>query len=136
MFFLATHPEITDDKIRNPVGTIRYEGIGAVEAPRGTLIHHYRTDSRGILLEVNLIVGTTNNHAAMAMSVKKTAKALIRKGVVVTEKLLNQIEMVFRSYDPCLSCASHSYPGLGFEVRIRDAQGAVLEILRSKKAAS
>jgi F420-non-reducing hydrogenase large subunit len=134
MLELATHPEITDDDVRTAVTATPHEGIGSVEAPRGTLIHHYQTDERGILEQVNLIVGTTNNHAAMAMSVTKTAKALIKRGVVVTEKLLNQIEMVFRSYDPCLSCASHSYPGLGLEVRIRDSQGAVLEVLRSKKA--
>ncbi len=134
MLELALHPEITDTNVRNPVTATPSEGIGSLEAPRGTLIHHYRTDEKGILTQVNLIVGTTNNHAAMAMSITKAAKALITRGVVVTEKLLNQIEMLIRSYDPCLSCASHSFPGLGFEVRIRDNEGVVLEVLRRKNS--
>ncbi len=79
---------------------------------------------------VNLIVGTTNNYAPMAMSVKKAATALIQDGTVISEGLLNRIEMAFRAYDPCLSCATHSLPGqMPLEVIIRDADGMEVERL-------
>ena len=86
------------------------EGVGVVEAPRGTLIHHYRTDERGIVQRANLIVATQNNAARMAMSVEKAAKALIHRGEV-PEGVLNRIEMAFRAYDPCNACATHALPG-------------------------
>lgn len=127
MLELAQDPEITDPNVRSTVNTIPDEGVGCVEAPRGTLIHHYRTDANGILTQVNLIVGTTNNYAAMAMSIQKAARALIRKGKVVSEGLLNRIEMAFRLYDPCMSCATHSLPGhMPMEVVVRDAQGNIV----------
>ena len=104
--------------------------MGIVEAPRGTLTHHYWTDERGILTKVNLIVGTTNNYAPIEMSIKKAAQSLITKGTVVTEGLLNLIEMAFRAYDPCFGCATHSLPGqMPLEVIIRDASGNEVERL-------
>ncbi len=104
------------------------EGIGCVEAPRGTLTHHYQTDERGILTHVNLIVGTTNNNAPINMSIKRAAEALIQKGTVVSEGLLNKIEMAFRAYDPCLGCATHSLPGqMPLEVTIRGPEGEVID---------
>jgi F420-non-reducing hydrogenase large subunit len=128
---LATDPEITDPNVRAVPTATPKEGVGSVEAPRGTLTHHYKTDERGVLTEVNLIVGTTNNYAPIAMSVKKAAQGLIKKGVVVTEGLLNRVEMGFRAYDPCFGCATHSLPGqMPLEVVIRDAQGEVVEALR------
>jgi F420-non-reducing hydrogenase large subunit len=130
MLELVTDPEITDPNVRVPVTTTPDVGVGSVEAPRGTLTHHYWTDEAGILTRVNLIVGTTNNYAPMAMSVKKAAQALISNGTVISEGLLNRIEMGFRSYDPCMSCATHSLPGqMPLEVTIRDAQGAEIERL-------
>jgi F420-non-reducing hydrogenase large subunit len=125
---LAQDPEITDPNVRVVVSNKPSEGIGSVEAPRGTLTHHYQTDENGILTMVNLIVGTTNNYAPISMSVKKAAQALITKGTVVTEGLLNTIEMAFRNYDPCMSCATHSLPGqMPLEVTIRDSNGEVIE---------
>jgi len=104
--------------------------VGVVEAPRGTLTHHYITDERGLLKKVNLIVGTTNNHAAIAMSIKKAASSLIKAGKVITEGLLNRIEMAFRAYDPCLACATHSLPGqMPLEVNIYDHEGKLIEKL-------
>jgi F420-non-reducing hydrogenase large subunit len=124
---LADDPEITDPNVRPVVTNTPDEGIGCVEAPRGTLTHHYQTDENGILTKVNLIVGTTNNYAAMAMSVKKAAQSLIQKGTTITEGLLNRVEMAFRPYDPCMSCATHSLPGqMPLEVNIRDASGEVI----------
>jgi F420-non-reducing hydrogenase large subunit len=105
--------------------------VGIVEAPRGTLTHHYVTDERGVLESVNLIVGTTNNYAPITMSIKKAARSLIHEGTVVTEGLLNRIEMAFRAYDPCFGCATHSLPGrMPLEVTIRDATGAIVEVVK------
>jgi F420-non-reducing hydrogenase large subunit len=127
---LADDPEITDPNVRPLVTNTPDEGIGCVEAPRGTLTHHYQTDENGILTKVNLIVGTTNNYAAMAMSVKKAAQGLIHKGTTITEGLLNRVEMAFRPYDPCMSCATHSLPGqMPLEVNIRDASGEIIMTL-------
>ncbi len=128
---LATDPEITSEVIHTIPREKPTEGVGCVEAPRGTLTHHYRTDERGILTHVNLIVGTTNNYAPISMSIKKAAQSLIHKGVVVTEGMLNRIEMAFRAYDPCFGCATHSLPGqMPLEVIIRDADGQPVEVLR------
>ena len=103
--------------------------MGCVEAPRGTLTHHYATDERGILTKVNLIVGTTNNNAPICMSVKKAAQNLISKGKV-NQGLLNMVEMAFRAYDPCFGCATHSLPGeMPLEVTLRGPDGAVIETL-------
>jgi len=130
MLELATDPEITDPHVRPIVTNTPTEGVGCVEAPRGTLTHHYKTDEKGILTRVNLIVGTTNNNAPIAMSIKKAAQGLIKKGVEVTEPILNMIEMAFRNYDPCMSCATHSLPGqMPLEVTIRDADGEVIEVV-------
>jgi len=127
---LINDPEITDPNTRVVVTNTPDEGVGSVEAPRGTLTHHYWTDENGILTKVNLIVGTTNNYAPIAMSINKAAKTLITKGTVVTDGLLNRVEMAFRNYDPCMSCATHSLPGqMPLEVVIRDADGNEVERL-------
>lgn len=128
---LATDPEITSDDFHiNPTETPT-EGVGIVEAPRGTLTHHYKTDERGILTEVNLIVGTTNNYAPISMSINKAARSLIKRGTIVTEGLLNMVEMAFRAYDPCFGCATHSLPGqMPLMVTIRDASGNPIKILQ------
>jgi F420-non-reducing hydrogenase large subunit len=125
---LATDPEITSKEYRVLPTATPTEGVGCVEAPRGTLTHHYVTDERGILTKVNLIVGTTNNNAPISLSVKKAAQTLIHKGQVVTEGLLNMVEMAFRAYDPCFGCATHSLPGrMPLEVLVRGPQGVVLQ---------
>jgi len=128
MLELATDPEITNPNVRPIVTNTPTEGVGSVEAPRGTLTHHYKTDENGILTKVNLIVGTTNNNAPIAMSVRKAAKGLIKNGEV-SEGLLNTVEMAFRNYDPCMSCATHSLPGqMPLEVTIRDIEGKVVDV--------
>ncbi len=130
MLELSMDPEITDPNVRVTVTNTPEEGIGSVEAPRGTLTHHYQTDENGILTKVNLIVGTTNNYAPISMSVKKAAQSLITKGTVITEGLLNTVEMGFRNYDPCMSCATHSLPGqMPLEVTVRDVDGNEIEHL-------
>jgi F420-non-reducing hydrogenase large subunit len=107
---LLNDPEITSPEVRRLPTAVPAEGIGVVEAPRGTLFHHYQTDKNGLITMANLIVATGNNAARIAMSVEKAAKGLIKQGHV-TEGLLNKVEMAFRAYDPCLGCATHSLPG-------------------------
>lgn len=127
---LSTDPEITGDEFRVLPTETPTEGVGEVEAPRGTLTHHYWSDERGILTKVNLIVGTTNNNAAINMSVKRAAESLITKDVEIKEGLLNTIEMAYRAYDPCMACATHTLPGqMPLEVTIRTPDGEVLEQL-------
>src|SRR4030065_462526 len=104
---LASDPDITGADYRVVPTRTPDEGVSVVEAPRGTLFHHYKTDSRGIVQEANLIVGTTNNNAAINLSVKKAAMNFIKKGHI-TDGLLNIVEMGFRAYDPCFGCATHA----------------------------
>jgi len=107
---LAQNDAICSDNTRNMKMGIPSEGVGIVEAPRGTLLHHYKSDNQGILTGVNLIVATVFNSPSMCMSIEKVAKNVIKKGQV-NDGLLNMVEMAFRAYDPCLSCATHSLPG-------------------------
>ena len=131
MLELLREEDITDTNVRPIVTEVPDEGVGCVEAPRGTLTHHYWTDENGILTQVNLIVGTTNNYAPIAMSIDKVAKALIKKDTEITHGLLNRIEMAFRAYDPCFACATHFLPGqMPLEVIIRDLDGAIISSLR------
>ncbi|OQY83068.1 MAG: hypothetical protein B6D40_07650 [Anaerolineae bacterium UTCFX3] len=128
---LASDPETSGPNFHAAPAEIPTEGVGIVEAPRGTLTHHYHTDERGVATKVNLIVGTTNNYAPISMSINKAARSLIQKGTVVTEPMLNMIEMAFRSYDPCFGCATHSLPGqMPLEVTIRNADGEIVEMLK------
>ncbi len=128
----AKDDEITSDHILEPPTGIVGEGVGIVEAPRGTLTHHYKTDQNGIVTEANLIVGTTNNNAPITMSIKRAAEGLIKKGTTITDGILNRIEMAFRAYDPCFGCATHSLPGeMPLEIVIHSAEsGEVIEVAR------
>ena len=127
---LAHDPEITSTDIVNLPTATPKEGIGVVEAPRGTLFHHYQTDDRGILTKVNLIVATTNNAAPINMSIEKAAKSLIKNGEV-PDGILNMIEMAFRAYDPCHACATHSLPGeMPLEVNAYNSKGDLVRRLK------
>lgn len=130
---LINEPEITGSDIRTLPTETPSEGMGVVEAPRGTLIHHYRSDERGIVTKANLLVATQHNSARMAMSVDKAAKASIHQGVV-DDGILNQVEMAFRAYDPCHACATHSMPGhMPLKVTVYDHQRETLqEIVRDR----
>ena len=117
---LATDPDIIDPDVRTIPTEIVGEGVGVVEAPRGTLYHHYKTDDKGMVTNVNLIVGTTNNNAAISMSLKKAAEGILTGGSEIREGNLNMIEMAFRAYDPCFGCATHTLPGdMPLEVTIK-----------------
>ncbi|MBA7520102.1 NAD-reducing hydrogenase HoxS subunit beta [subsurface metagenome] len=127
---LCQDKEITDPNVRTIPTATPTEGVGVVEAPRGTLFHHYQTDANGMVEKVNLIVATGNNNAAMCISIKKAAQGLIKAGKVVNEGILNMIEMAYRAYDPCMACATHSLPGqMPLEVVIYDKEGKELDRL-------
>ena len=123
---LLNHPDICDPHVRQIVQARAGVGIAGVEAPRGTLTHHYETDDNGILTKVNLIVGTTNNNAPISLSIMKAAKGLI-KGGVFNDGILNKVEMAFRLYDPCCSFATHALGKAPLELTLRDASGHVLD---------
>ena len=108
---LSRDPEITSKDVRNlPRNGGFGEGVGVVEAARGTLIHHYKLDQDGLIKDVNLIVATTNNYPAICTSIRIAASALIKDGKV-DDGLLNMVEMAFRAYDPCFACATHLIEG-------------------------
>ncbi|UCG36817.1 MAG: nickel-dependent hydrogenase large subunit, partial [Candidatus Bathyarchaeota archaeon] len=105
------------------------EGVGIVEAARGTLIHHYKLDEDALVKKVNLIVATTNNSAAIDMSIRDAAKGLIKNGQVC-EGLLNKVEMAFRAYDPCFACATHFAIGqMPLKVNIYDSKQDLTETI-------
>jgi F420-non-reducing hydrogenase large subunit len=125
---LSRDPEITSPDIRVIPTAIPDEGVGIIEAPRGTLIHHYATDNKGIIRKVNLIVATLNNAAAVNMSVGKAARSLIQPGKEITEGLLNRIEMAWRPYDLCLACATHDLPGPSpLPIYVYDSKGGLIK---------
>lgn len=127
---IASDPFLTSKDIRNMNLRLKKVGVGCVEAPRGTLFHHYETDANGILTMVNLIVATQHNAAPICLSVKKAAQEFI-KGPEVKEGLLNRVEMAFRAYDPCLACATHALPGaIPLSVNIRDKYGNIIKTLK------
>ena len=104
-------------------------GIGVIEAPRGTLFHHYWVDSSGRIVKANLIVATGNNNLAMNRAVREVAEAFIKDGNV-SEGILNRIEVAIRCYDPCLSCSSHALGRMPMEVTVCGPDREVLQVLR------
>jgi len=110
-------------------GWSRHVGIGVIEAPRGTLFHHYEIDADGLVSRANLIVSTTNNNQAMNESIRRVAQDEL-DGHALTEPLLNRIEVAIRAYDPCLSCATHALGQMPLAVTLARADGEVLDELR------
>jgi F420-non-reducing hydrogenase large subunit len=130
LYELVRDEEICSPKVRAIPTATPDEGVGVVEAPRGTLIHHYKTDDKGIVQQLNLIVATAHNNGAICLSIKKAAMGVIKKGTVITEGVLNRVEMAFRAYDPCFACATHSLPGqMPLELAIYDSKGNLVEFL-------
>jgi F420-non-reducing hydrogenase large subunit len=127
---LANDPEIVSPDVRVLPTETPVEGIGAIEAPRGTLFHHYKTDERGVITMANLIVATQNNSARIVLSVDKAAKGAISDGKV-DDGILNMIEMAFRAYDPCHGCATHALPGqMPLRVNVYDAEGQLKQTIK------
>jgi F420-non-reducing hydrogenase large subunit len=126
---LVRDEEITSTNIRNKPKAPS-EGIGIVEAARGTLIHHYQLDERALAKKVNLIVATVNNNPAICMSIRDAAKGLIHGGNV-DEGLLNMVEMAFRAYDPCFACATHFAVGqMPLQVKIFDDEKRLVTVVK------
>jgi len=109
-------------------GERRFEGIGVIEAPRGTLFHHYQVDENDIVTKANLIVSTTSNNMAMNESVRQVAAEYL-SGRELTEPLLNNLEVAIRAYDPCLSCATHAVGKMPLQLELVDAQGQLIDKL-------
>ncbi len=125
---LLDDPDIMSNNIRTfPLAEkIPGQGVGVIEAPRGTLIHDYGTDENGILTRVNLIVATGNNNWAMHTAAGQVAKAFV-DGNKLTEGMLNRVEAAIRCYDPCLSCATHAIGQMPLEVTLIAADGTVMD---------
>ena len=127
---LANDPDILAQAVRTIPTAVPSEGIGVVEAPRGTLIHHYTTDERGVIKTANLVVATQHNAARIALSVDKAARSFVRGGEV-NDGMLNLVEMAFRAYDPCHACGTHTLPGsMPFEVEFYDRKGDLVSTKR------
>ena len=109
-------------------GPRAHEGIGVIEAPRGTLFHHYRVNDDDLVTYANLIVSTTHNNTPMNVAVREVAKKYLT-GRELTEGLLNHIEVAIRCFDPCLSCATHALGQMPLEVSLVDAEGTVIDRL-------
>ena len=107
-------------------GEKREEGIGVIEAPRGTLFHHYKVNEDGTIKKANLIVSTTSNNQAMNESVRSVANEYL-DGNEITEGLLNHLEVAIRAYDPCLSCATHALGKMPLEIELIDAEGSMVD---------
>lgn len=120
---IANNSSILSEKTRNGNLKTPDEGVGCVEAPRGTLIHHYKTDEDGIMKDVNLLVATQHNLAAINLSVKNAAQTFINTPEP-EENMLNMVEMLFRAYDPCLACASHNLSARDITVEIKRASNS------------
>ncbi len=119
-------PEILDKDIRAEAKANEPEGVGIIEAPRGTLIHHYKVDSNGMMTSANLIVATAHNTLAMNRGLKQVADRYL-SGHEVTEGMLNRMEGLIRSFDPCLSCATHADGSMALSVDVVDAGRSLVQ---------
>jgi NAD-reducing hydrogenase large subunit len=125
---ILNDPEITSNHIKNQGNWNMTAGVGCLEAPRGTLFHHYLTDETGKLLKVNLLIATGQNNPSMNRSVLDVAQQFI-KGNEITEGLLNRVESSIRCYDPCLSCSTHAMGQMPMLISVIGPQGQVLKQL-------
>jgi NAD-reducing hydrogenase large subunit len=123
---LETDDRIVDKDVRIKVERKAGEGVGVIEAPRGTLIHHYWVDDSGKIEKANLIVATVQNNPAMNMSVNEVAKEFV-KGGKIEQEALNMVEMAVRCYDPCLSCASHAIGQMPMVIELLSADGTIVD---------
>jgi NAD-reducing hydrogenase large subunit len=119
-------PDVLSTDLMTDYATLTGEGVGVLEAPRGTLIHHYKTDPNGMLTKVNLIVATGHNNWAMSNSVEMVAKTYV-DGKKLTEGMLNRVEAAIRAYDPCLSCSTHAIGAMPIAVELVEPDGTVVD---------
>jgi len=119
-------PDVLSTDLATDYAALTGEGVGCIEAPRGTLFHHYKTDPNGMLTKVNLIVATGHNNWAMSNSVEMVAKAYV-DGKKLTEGMLNRVEAAIRAYDPCLSCSTHAIGAMPMVVEMLEPDGTVVD---------
>jgi NAD-reducing hydrogenase large subunit len=123
---ILTDPLILDTHVRATAGVNRLEGAGVAEAPRGTLMHNYKVDENGLITWANLIIATGQNNHAMNKGILQAAKHYIKKGKF-TEGILNRVEAVVRTFDPCLSCSTHAYGQMPLVLTLLGADGEVVD---------
>jgi NAD-reducing hydrogenase large subunit len=126
---LLHDPDILSRHVRVFAGVNNGEGIGVAEAPRGTLLHHYRVDEQGLITWADLIIATGHNNLAMNRGVLQVAQHFVR-GTQLAEGILNRIEAVIRAFDPCLSCSTHAVGQMPLSIQLIAAHGTVLDELR------
>jgi NAD-reducing hydrogenase large subunit len=126
---LLRGPDILDKHVRSRADVNRHEGIGVSEAPRGTLMHHYKVDDDGILQWANLVIATGHNNMAMNQSVLQVARRYV-KSDTLDESMLNRVEAVIRCYDPCLSCSTHALGQMALDIQLLSPEGTVLSEVR------
>jgi NAD-reducing hydrogenase large subunit len=124
---LLDDPHILDTRVRARARSNTDEGIGIAEAPRGTLIHHYRIDDDGLMTWMNLIIATGHNNLAMNQGIKQVAKQYVH-GERLQEGMLNRVEALIRCYDPCLSCASHALGKMPIRIELFDSLGKLIDV--------
>ena len=123
---LLHSPDILSDHVRARAQPNRFEGIGMAEAPRGMLLHHYKIDKNGLITWANMVIATGNNNLAMNKGITQVARYFIR-GNKITEPMLNRVEGVIRTFDPCLSCSTHADGDYPLHVQLVGPQGEVLD---------
>jgi NAD-reducing hydrogenase large subunit len=123
---LLEDPEILSEHVTSKAMVNRYEGVGVAEAPRGTLIHHYKVDQQGLITWNNMIIATEHNNLAYNMAITQVAKKYV-KAKHLQEGMLNRVEAVIRAFDPCLSCATHAVGEMPLDVKLIAADGTVVD---------
>lgn len=123
---LLAHPDILNPHVRAVAEPNQEEGVGISEAPRGTLLHHYKVDRNGLMKWANLIIATGHNNLAMNRGVKQVAQYFVRDGKL-SDGALNRVEAVVRAFDPCLSCSTHAAGQMALSITLVDAAGNVLD---------
>ena len=125
---ILTDPLILDKQVRATAGVNRLEGAGQAEAPRGTLNHHYKVDENGLITWANLVIATGQNNNAMNKGVLQAARAYVKNGKF-TEGVLNRVEAVVRTFDPCLSCSTHAFGKMPLALTLVNADGELVDQL-------
>ncbi|MGA9529450.1 MAG: Ni/Fe hydrogenase subunit alpha [Terriglobales bacterium] len=123
---LLNEPHILDTHVRATAGVNALEGVGMIEAPRGTLIHHYKVNEEGAITWANMIVATGHNNLAIGRSVAQVAEHYV-DGTNLSEGMLNHVSAVVRAYDPCLSCSTHADGSLAMTIQLLDREGTLLD---------
>jgi NAD-reducing hydrogenase large subunit len=123
---LLDHPDILDTNVRAHARPNRREGIGASEAPRGTLFHHYKVDEHGRLTWVDLLIATGQNNLAMNRTIRQIAERYVSDGQL-SDGVLNRVEAGIRAFDPCLSCSTHALGQMPMRLQLFDGSGRLLD---------